>query len=233
MSNFDKVRPVLETMAEIGLPLCFHGEVTDPTVDIFDREAVFLETKLDPIRRATPGLKVTLEHITTKDGIDYVAGASGEIAGTITTHHLMINRNNLLAGGIRHHYYCLPVVKRATHQEALRKAATSGNPRFFLGTDSAPHLDGAKESACGCAGCFTATNTMACIAHVFEEENALDKLEAFTSLNGPAHYGLPVNDATLTLTKGDAPTPYPSHIDTPDGRVTVFDPGHPLMWRVT
>ena len=233
VSNFDKVRPVLETMAEIGLPLCFHGEVTDPTVDIFDREAVFLETKLDPIRRATPGLKVTLEHITTKDGIDYVAGASGEIAGTITTHHLMINRNHLLAGGIRPHYYCLPVVKRATHQEALRKAATSGNPRFFLGTDSAPHLDGAKESACGCAGCFTATNTMACIAHVFEEENALDKLEAFTSLNGPAHYGLPANDATLTLTKGDTPTPYPSHIDTPDGRVTVFDPGHPLMWRVT
>jgi len=233
VSNFDKVRPVLETMAEIGLPLCFHGEVTDPTVDIFDREAVFLETKLDPIRRATPGLKVTLEHITTKDGIDYVAGASGEIAGTITTHHLMINRNHLLAGGIRPHYYCLPVVKRATHQEALRKAATSGNPRFFLGTDSAPHLDGAKESACGCAGCFTATNTMACLAHVFEEENALDKLEAFTSLNGPAHYGLPVNDATLTLTKGDTPTPYPSHIDTPDGRVTVFDPGHPLMWRVT
>jgi len=233
VSNFDKVRPVLETMAEIGLPLCFHGEVTDPTVDIFDREAVFLETKLDPIRRATPGLKVTLEHITTKDGIDYVAGASGEIAGTITTHHLMINRNHLLAGGIRPHYYCLPVVKRATHQEALRKAATSGNPRFFLGTDSAPHLDGAKESACGCAGCFTATNTMACLAHVFEEENALDQLEAFTSLNGPAHYGLPVNDATLTLTKGDTPTPYPSHIDTPDGRVTVFDPGHPLLWRVT
>ena len=229
VSNFDKVRPVLETMAEIGLPLCFHGEVTDPTVDIFDREAVFLETKLDPIRRATPGLKVTLEHITTKDGIDYVAGASGEIAGTITTHHLMINRNHLLAGGIRPHYYCLPVVKRATHQEALRKAATSGNPRFFLGTDSAPHLDGAKESACGCAGCFTATNTMACLAHVFEEENALDQLEAFTSLNGPAHYGLPVNDATLTLTKGDTPTPYPSHIDTPDGRVTVFDPGHPLQ----
>lgn len=233
VSNFDKVRPVLETMAEIGLPLCFHGEVTDPTVDIFDREAVFLETKLDPIRRATPGLKVTLEHITTKDGIDYVAGASGEIAGTITTHHLMINRNHLLAGGIRPHYYCLPVVKRATHQEALRKAATSGNPRFFLGTDSAPHLDGAKESACGCAGCFTATNTMACLAHVFEEENALDKLEAFTSLNGPAHYGLPVNDATLSLTKGDTPAAYPSHIDTPDGRVTVFDPGHPLMWRVT
>ena len=233
VSNFDKVRPVLETMAEIGLPLCFHGEVTDPTVDIFDREAVFLETKLDPIRRATPGLKVTLEHITTKDGIDYVAGASGEIAGTITTHHLMINRNHLLAGGIRPHYYCLPVVKRATNQEAMRKAATSGNPRFFLGTDSAPHLDGAKESACGCAGCFTATNTMACLAHVFEEENALDQLEAFTSLNGQAHYGLPVNDATLTLTKGDTPTPYPSHIDTPDGRVTVFDPGHPLLWRVT
>jgi dihydroorotase len=232
VTDFDKVRPVLETMAEIGLPLCFHGEVTDPTVDIFDREAVFLETKLDPIRRATPGLKVTLEHITTKDGIDYVAGADGDIAGTITTHHLMINRNHLLAGGIRPHYYCLPVVKRATHQEALRKAATSGNPRFFLGTDSAPHLDGAKESACGCAGVFTASNTLSCLAHVFEEEGALDQLEAFASLNGPAHYGLAPNVDTITLEKGDTPVPYPAKIFTPDGPLTLFDPGHPLHWRV-
>ena len=230
--DFDKIRAVLETMAEIGLPLCFHGEVTDPTVDIFDREAVFLETKLDPIRRATPGLKVTLEHITTKDGIDYVAEADGEIAGTITTHHLMINRNHLLVGGIRPHYYCLPVAKRRTHQEALRAAATSGNPRFFLGTDSAPHLDSAKESACGCAGCFTATNTLSCLAHVFEEEGALDKLEGFTSLFGPAHYGLPTNTDQINLVKDSEPVVYPAHIATSDGPVSLFDPGHALYWRV-
>lgn len=233
VSDFDKVRGVLEVMAEIGLPLCFHGEVTDPSVDIFDREAVFLETRLDPIRRANPDLKVTLEHITTADGIDYVSEAGGQIAGTITTHHLMINRNHLLVGGIRPHYYCLPVAKRATHQDALRKAATSGNPRFFLGTDSAPHLDHLKENACGCAGCFTATNTMSCLAHVFEEMGALNRLEGFASLHGPAHYGLPANTDTITLTKSDSPASYPDKIETPEGAVTVFDPGHPLHWHVT
>jgi len=233
VSNFDNLRGVLETMAEIGLPLCFHGEVTDPSVDIFDREDVFLGTVLDPLRRATPGLKVTLEHVTTSQGVDYITQAEGEIAGTITTHHLMINRNHILAGGIRPHYYCLPVAKRATHQEALRRAATSGNPRFFLGTDSAPHLDAAKETACGCAGCFTATNTLSCLAHVFEEEGALDRLEGFTSLNGPAHYGLPANEDTITLVKSATPVDYPAQIATPNGPVTLFDPGHPLFWRVT
>jgi dihydroorotase len=231
--DFDKIRPVLETMAEIGLPLCFHGEVTTPEVDIFDREAVFLETVLDPLRRTTPGLTVTLEHVTTKDGIDYITEASGKIAGTITTHHLMINRNHLLVGGIRPHYYCLPVAKRASHQAALRAAATSGDPRFFLGTDSAPHTDPNKESACGCAGVFTATNTMSCLAHVFEQEGALDQLEAFASLSGPAHYGLPVNDATITLTKHDTPISYPAKINSAEGPVTVFDPGHPLYWSVS
>lgn len=231
--DFDKIRPVLETMAEIGLPLCFHGEVTTPEVDIFDREAVFLETVLDPLRRTTPGLTVTLEHVTTKDGIDYITEASGKIAGTITTHHLMINRNHLLVGGIRPHYYCLPVAKRASHQAALRAAATSGDPRFFLGTDSAPHTDPNKESACGCAGVFTATNTMSCLAHVFEQEGALDQLEAFASLSGPAHYGLPINDATITLTKHDIPISYPAKINSAEGPVTVFDPGHPLYWSVS
>jgi dihydroorotase len=230
--DFDKVRPVLEKMAEIGLPLCFHGEVTTPEVDIFDREAVFLETVLDPLRRATPGLKVTLEHITTKDGVDYVAGADGPIGGTITTHHLIINRNHILVGGIKPHYYCLPVAKRETHRAALVAAATSGNPRFFLGTDSAPHLDQNKETACGCAGCFTATNTMSCLAHVFEAAGALDQLEGFTSLHGPAHYGLPANTDTLTLEKRDTPCAYPAKIDTKDGPVTVFDPGFPLFWHV-
>ena len=230
--DIGNVRAVLEKMAEIGLPLCIHGEVTRHDVDIFDREKVFLDTVLDPLRRDIPELKVTLEHVTTSDGIDYVREASGDIAATLTTHHLMINRNHILVGGIKPHYYCLPVAKRATHQEALRKAAISGNPRFFLGTDSAPHTDPNKESACGCAGCFTATNTMACLAHVFEEEGALDKLEGFASLFGPARYGLAPNDTMITLVKEDTPVTYPAKIETEDGPVTVFDPGHPLFWRV-
>ena len=230
--DITRVQPVLEKMAEIGLPLCIHGEVTTPEVDIFDREKVFLDTVLDPLRRAIPALRVTLEHITTSQGIDYVAGATGDIAGTITTHHLMINRNHILVGGIRPHYYCLPVAKRSTHQQALRKAAISGNPRFFLGTDSAPHTDDAKQSACGCAGVFSATNTLSCLAHVFEAEGALDRLEGFTSLFGPARYGLPVADQTITLEKRDTPVPYPARIITGAGPVTLFDPGHPLYWHV-
>jgi dihydroorotase len=230
--DITRVQPVLEKMAEIGLPLCIHGEVTTPEVDIFDREQVFLDTVLDPLRRAIPALRVTLEHITTSQGIDYVAGATGDIAGTITTHHLMINRNHILVGGIRPHYYCLPVAKRSTHQQALRKAAISGNPRFFLGTDSAPHTDDAKQSACGCAGVFSATNTLSCLAHVFEAEGALDRLEGFTSLFGPARYGLPVADQTITLEKRDTPVPYPARIITGAGPVTLFDPGHPLYWHV-
>ena len=230
--DITRVQPVLEKMAEIGLPLCIHGEVTTPEVDIFDREQVFLDTVLDPLRRAIPALRVTLEHITTSQSIDYVAGASGDIAGTITTHHLMINRNHILVGGIRPHYYCLPVAKRSTHQQALRKAAISGNPRFFLGTDSAPHTDDAKQSACGCAGVFSATNTLSCLAHVFEAEGALDRLEGFTSLFGPARYGLPVADQTITLEKRDTPVPYPARIITGAGPVTLFDPGHPLYWHV-
>lgn len=227
------VYPVLEKMAEIGLPLCIHGEVTTHDVDIFDREEAFLNTVLIPLRADHPTLKITLEHITTSQGIDYVANAEGDIAGTITTHHLMINRNHMLVGGIRPHYYCLPIVKRASHQQALRDAATSGNTRFFLGTDSAPHLDDAKETACGCAGVFSATNTMSCLAHVFEEENALDKLEAFTSLNGPARYGLAPNSDTITLQKRDHPAQYPAKLDTPDGPLTLFDPATPLHWHVT
>ncbi|MBQ0751970.1 MAG: dihydroorotase [Roseovarius sp.] len=230
--DFDKVRAVLEKMAEIGLPLCVHGEVTDPSVDIFDREAVFIDRVLDPVRRATPGLRVVMEHITTANGVDYVRAHDQDLGATITTHHLVINRNHILVGGIKPHYYCLPVAKREEHRLALRAAATSGDARFFLGTDSAPHIDPLKENACGCAGCFTATNTMSILAHVFEEEGALDRLEAFTSLNGPGFYGLPANETTLTLTKGDAVT-YPAKIDTGDGPVTVFDPGFALHWRVT
>ena len=194
--------------------------------------AVFIDRVLDPIRRATPGLRVVMEHITTADGVNYVTSNAADLGATITTHHLIINRNHILVGGIKPHYYCLPVAKREEHRLALVKAATSGDARFFLGTDSAPHSDDAKENACGCAGCFTATNTMSCLAEVFETADALDNLEAFASLNGPAFYGLPPNDAMITLTKGD-PVAYPGKIETGAGSVSVFDPGFPLHWQVT
>lgn len=228
VANFDNVSPVLEKMAEIGLPLCMHGEVTDADVDIFDREAVFIDRILDPIRRRHAGLRVIMEHITTKNAADYVRSNDTNLGATITTHHLVINRNHILAGGIKPHYYCLPVAKREEHRLALRAAATSGDARFFLGTDSAPHTDANKLLPCGCAGCFTAPNTMSILAEVFEQDEALDKLEAFTSLNGPAFYGLTANDATLTLVK-ETPN-FPPHINTPDGPVTVFDPAMPLHW---
>ena len=229
--DFDRVCGVLERMAAIGLPLCVHGEVTDPAVDIFDREAVFIDRVLDPVRRATPGLRVVLEHVTTAEGVAYVQEGGDTLAGTITTHHLILNRNHILAGGIRPHYYCLPVAKRETHRLALRAAATSGGPRFFLGTDSAPHPDPLKEHACGCAGCFTATNTMALLAHVFEEEGALGRLEGFTSLHGAAFYRLPPNEGRLTLERRDAPFTPPAKIVTGAGPVTVFDPGFPVFWH--
>ncbi|MBW9063517.1 dihydroorotase [Rhizobium herbae] len=231
--NFENAMPVLERMAKIGLPLCVHGEVTSADVDIFDREAVFIETVLDPLRARLPELKVTMEHVTTKDGIDYITSSKANLAGSITTHHLIINRNAILVGGIRPHYYCLPVAKREVHRLALRAAATSGNPRFFLGTDSAPHVDPLKECACGCAGIYTSINTMSCLAHVFEQEQALDKLEAFASLNGPAWYGLPVNEETITLRKHAEPVEFPKKIETEAGAVTVFDPMFPLHWAVT
>lgn len=229
--DINSVRHVLDKMTEIGLPLCVHGEVTDPDIDIFDREAVFIDRVLAPLRRSNPDLKIVMEHITTKDGVDYVQSAGKNLAATITTHHLILNRNHILVGGIKPHYYCLPVAKRETHRLALLKAATSGAARFFLGTDSAPHIDPLKENACGCAGCFTATNTMSCLAEIFETAGALGQLEAFASLNGPAFYGLEPNDDFITLTKGD-PVIYPEKIETDAGAVTVFDPGFPLHWSV-
>ena len=229
--DFEKVRPVLEVMADIGLPLCVHGEVTNHDIDIFDREAVFIDKVLKPIRKKVPDLKVVMEHVTTQDAVDYVRDSSKNLAATITTHHLIINRNHILAGGIKPHFYCLPVAKREAHRVALVQAAVSGDKRFFLGTDSAPHTDPNKLQACGCAGIFTAPNTMSCLAEVFEAAGKLNKLEAFASLNGPAYYGLPANEDTITLVKGD-PVTYPAHIDTGEGPVTVFDPGFDLHWRV-
>lgn len=229
--DFEKVRPVLEKMAEIGMPLCVHGEVTNSDVDIFDREAVFIDKVLKPLRKRVPDLRIIMEHVTTQDAVDYVRDTHKNLAATITTHHLIINRNHILAGGIKPHYYCLPVAKREIHRVALVQAAVSGDKRFFLGTDSAPHTDPNKLMACGCAGCFTAPNTMSCLAEVFDAAGALQKLEAFTSLNGPRFYGLEPNEATITLTKGD-PVTYPAKIDTADGPVTVFDPGFDLHWSV-
>ncbi len=228
----DKVMPVLEKMAEIGLPLCVHGEVTTPEVDIFDREAVFIDTVLDPLRRRLPGLRVVMEHITTEQGVAYARAGGPDLGATITTHHLILNRNHILVGGIKPHYYCLPVAKRERHRLALREAATSGEARFFLGTDSAPHVDALKEQACGCAGCFTATNTLPLLAHVFEQDGALDRLEAFTSRNGPAFYRLPVNEAHLRLVKHQTPQAWPEKIFTEAGPVTVFNPGFPVFWHV-
>ncbi len=230
--DFKSVQPVLERMAEIKLPLCVHGEVTDPTVDIFDREATFIERVLDPVLRSIPDLRVVMEHITTQDGVEYVKAQGSNVGGTITAHHLAINRNHILAGGIRPHYYCLPVAKREEHRQALVSAATSGDSHFFLGTDSAPHLDGLKEHACGCAGCFTATNAISVVAEVFESEEALPKLEGFVSLHGSAFYGLPVNQGTVTLAKG-ASISYPEKIKTANGPITVFNPGFPLHWSVS
>ena len=230
--DIDKVMPVLEAMAEAGVPLCVHGEVTDPEIDIFDREAVFIERVLDPLRRRLPQLRVVMEHVTTSDGVAYVKGGGDRIAATLTTHHLFINRNHILAGGIRPHYYCLPVAKRESHRLALVAAATSGDASFFLGTDSAPHLDQAKLAPCGCAGIYTAPNTLACLAQIFEEEGALDRLNGFVALHGAAFYGVPVNEARVTLRREAKAQPVPAARATPEGALTVFDPMVPIHWKV-
>ncbi|WP_089231620.1 dihydroorotase [Tropicimonas sediminicola] len=229
--DMDKVQHVFEAMAEAGVPLCVHGEVTRPEIDIFDREAVFIDEVLDPIRRRTPGLKVIMEHITTADACAYMKAGDSTLGATITTHHLMINRNHILVGGIKPHYYCLPVAKRESHREALVELATSGFDRVFLGTDSAPHTQANKECACGCAGVFSASVTMPCLAQVFDDAGALDRLEAFASLNGPAFYGLPANETRITLRKGNA-LDIPAPLETGEGPVVVFDPGRPIAWHV-
>ena len=189
VTDYDRVAPVLECMARLGMPLLIHGEVTDPEVDVFDREAVFIDRVLDPLRQRLPELRIVLEHVTTEEAVDYVTSAGPNLAATITAHHLVINRNAIFAGGIRPHLYCLPIAKREKHRRALRRAATSGNEKFFLGTDSAPHAVATKETACGCAGIFTAPCALEIYAEVFEEEAALDRLEAFASLNGPNFTG--------------------------------------------
>jgi dihydroorotase len=230
VTDLGRVMPVLERMAEIGMPLLVHGEATDPAVDVFDREAVFIDKLLDPLRGRLPELRIVLEHITTEEAVRYVEDSGPNLAATITAHHLIINRNAIFQGGIRPHLYCLPIAKREKHRLALRRAATSGAAQFFLGTDTAPHAIPTKETACGCAGIFTAATTLELYAEVFEEEDALDKFEAFASLHGPAFYRLPVNETRVTLRR-EACT-VPDHIGEGDLAVMPFRAGETLRWRL-
>jgi dihydroorotase len=224
------IRAVLEAMEEIGMPLLIHGEVTDHAVDIFDREAVFIERTLEPLVRDMPGLKIVFEHITTADAAAFVESSAANIAATITPHHLHINRNAMLVGGIRPHAYCLPVAKREKHRLALRKAAISGNPKFFLGTDSAPHAVSAKESSCGCAGIFNAPFALESYAAVFAEEDALDRLGGFASEHGPRFYGLPLNESMVTLHKSSDAVP--DYIDCDGTQVVPFHAGAAIGWKL-
>ena len=234
VTSMDRVAKGLEAMETAGMPLLVHGEVTDPEVDIFDREAVFLNKILAPLLKRHPGLKIVLEHITTREGVAFVEANPGRLGGTITPHHLSYNRNAIFKGGIRPHFYCLPIAKREEHRLALRRAATSGGAQFFLGTDTAPHTADTKECACGCAGIFNAPVAMQVYAQVFAEEGKLDNLEAFASLNGPRFYGLPANEERVTLRA--ATLEAPESVDVPGlavgliKTITVFRPDTPVGW---
>lgn len=218
VSDIPAIYPLFEQMQKIGMPLLIHGEVTDAAVDIFDREARFIDQILEPIRQKFPELKIVFEHITTKDAADYVLAGNRFLGATVTPQHLMFNRNHMLVGGIRPHLFCLPILKRSTHQQALRAAVASGSDRFFLGTDSAPHAKHRKESSCGCAGVFNAPAALPAYASVFEELNALQHLEAFCALNGPRFYGLPVNDDVVELVR----TPFLQPEEIPLGNESVI-----------
>ena len=230
VSDIKKIYPVLEVMQDIGMPLLVHGEVVSQDIDIFDRESAFIDTVMQPLLKDMPELKVVFEHITTKDAADFVETEGDNIAATITVHHLQINRSDMLVGGIKPHLYCLPVAKREVHRLALRKVATSGKQKFFLGTDTAPHATVDKESACGCAGIFSAPHALENYVQVFDEENALDKFEAFASLNGPAFYGLPVNEQKVTLEK--IPQQVPQTVGQNQLTVTPYRAGETLEWSM-
>jgi len=231
VTNIRRVDAVLETMQDAGLPLLLHGEVTDPEVDIFDREVVFIERVLAPLLHRLPALRVVLEHITTRQAAAFVTDTSANVAATITAHHLLMNRNAMFTGGIRPHAYCLPVLKREAHRQALVVAATSGNPRFFLGTDSAPHLRLAKESACGCAGIYSAHAAIELYAEIFEQADALDRLEAFASFHGADFYGLPRNRNKVTLVKETWAVP--PEIVLGEGTLVPLRAGQTIAWRLT
>jgi dihydroorotase len=229
VTDVRNIHGVLETMERIGMPLLVHGEVADPSVDIFDREKVFIDRVFAPLLRDFPGLKAVFEHITTAEAVDFVLSAGPNLAATVTPHHLHINRNALFAGGLRPHSYCLPVAKRERHRLAVRRAATSGSPKFFLGTDSAPHAVEAKEAACGCAGIFNAPFALESYAAAFEEEGALDRLEAFASEHGPRFYGLPLNEGKVTLERHAVEVP--ERLAAADSHLVPFHAGETLRWR--
>jgi dihydroorotase len=225
-----KCYKTLEVMQEVSMPFLVHGEVTDPAIDIFDREAVFIDRVMQPLRRDMPALKVVFEHITTKDAAQYVMEADGPVSATITAHHLLYNRNEIFKGGIRPHYYCLPVLKREEHRQALVRAAVSGSPKFFLGTDSAPHPKGLKEHACGCAGCYTALHAMELYAEAFDQAGALDKLEAFASFNGPAFYELPRNSDRITLQRET--WTLPAELPYGEAAIVPLNGGESIGWKM-
>lgn len=227
VTDIRRVESVLETMEEAGMPLLLHGEVTDPDIDLFDREAVFIERILQPLLERRPKLRIVMEHITTRQAAEFVSAAPANVAATVTVHHLLYNRNAMFQGGIRPHYYCLPVLKRETHRQALIAAAISGNPKFFLGTDSAPHVTSAKEAACGCAGIYTAHAAIELYAEAFEAAGALDKLEGFASHFGPDFYGLPRNTESITLLRESHNIP-----ETHAAGVTPLGAGESLSWRL-
>lgn len=229
VTDIRNIYPALERMQGIGMVLCVHGEVTDPDVDVFDREAVFIDRVLTPVVRDFPGLKIVFEHITTRQAAEFVAGGPANIAATITPQHLQLNRNALFQGGLRPHAYCLPVVKREEHRLAVRAAAVSGSSKFFLGTDSAPHVVGAKESSCGCAGLFNAPFALEAYAQVFDQEQALDRFEAFASLNGPAFYGLPANQGSVTIERSGAQVP--DRVGEGAESVVPYGAGNSFGWK--
>ncbi|MFT3961599.1 dihydroorotase [Propionivibrio sp.] len=231
VTDFGKCEAALAEMEKAGMPLLMHGEVTDPAIDLFDRERVFIETVLQPLLKRHPGLRVVFEHITTREAAEFVAAAGDNVAATITAHHLLYNRNAIFTGGVRPHYYCLPVLKRETHRAALLRAAASGSPKFFLGTDSAPHARHAKEAACGCAGCYTALSALELYAEAFEQAGALDRLEAFASFHGADFYRLPRNQGSVTLEKETwtvpASLPYAD-----GGELVPLRAGEPVAWKL-
>ena len=228
--DMNRVAGALEAMERFGVPLLMHGEVVDAEIDVFDREAVFIDRVLTPLMKDFPALKLVLEHITTETAVDFVKAGPDHLGATITAHHLLLNRNAMFQGGLQPHHYCLPLIKRETHRKALVEIATSGHPRFFLGTDSAPHPKGAKESACGCAGIYTARDAMGLYAEVFDGANALDKLEAFAAFHGADFYGLPRNTSTLTLTR--TANAVPSTLDFGGVEGVPFRAGQSVAWSV-
>ena len=232
VQNIQNITPLLETMSEIGMPLLIHGEVTDKNIDVFDREKIFIDKTLDMICKKFPELRITLEHITTDDAVKYVKEGNINLSATITPHHLSLNRNSMFEGGIRPHFYCLPILKKEKHRKRLLKAATSGNGKFFLGTDTAPHLKHDKESECGCAGIFNATYCVPILAQLFDNENALPQLENFISKNGPKHYGLNINKEKITLIKSSQNLVFKKNLDVNKQKIKIFEPDFLVYWKV-